>query len=48
MIYTFECKQCKKRFEGHFKLEDSEKKVKCPRCKKDMQKILTPIRFSFK
>lgn len=30
------------------KLKDSEKEVKCPRCKKVMVKILVPIRFSIK
>jgi putative FmdB family regulatory protein len=48
MIYTYECNKCSKRFEGDVKLKDSDKKVNCPRCKREMVKILTPIRFSIK
>ena len=45
MRYIFECKPCLKRFEIGVELKDFDKKVKCPRCKKAMKRVLQPLRF---
>lgn len=46
MRYEYECIPCKKRFEADVKLKDYDKKVKCPRCNKNMRRVITKaIRF---
>jgi putative FmdB family regulatory protein len=45
MRYIFECKKCLKRFEAGIKIKDYGDKVKCPRCDKEMKRVLQPLRF---
>lgn len=46
-LYTYYCKQCTKAFEIQIKLAVSDNPVKCPHCKRKLEKIITPVRFKF-
>jgi putative FmdB family regulatory protein len=46
--YIFQCNNCAKQYEVGLKLEDSEKEVKCPRCKRQMKKVIQKLRFKIK
>ena len=47
-LYTYWCKKCEKLYEVMIKLKDYGTEVKCPHCKKETEKIITPVRFSIK
>lgn len=44
-LYVKWCKKCEKIYEVLIPLKDYKKKVKCPHCKKELAKILTPVSF---
>lgn len=48
MLYAFHCKECKKVYEVILPLKQYDKKVKCPYCKKRLNKIITPVLFKVK
>lgn len=47
-LYSFHCKKCKKILEALIKIDDLDKEVKCPYCKKKLDKIISPVYFKIR
>ena len=44
-LFDFICKKCEKIFEVIVPLSYSKKKIKCPYCKKQLKKLMSPVYF---
>lgn len=47
-LFDYYCKKCQKAFEIQVKLEATDKMIKCPYCKRKLEKMFNPIRFKVK
>ncbi len=47
-LYEFICGSCLKVFEFIVPLDKYEKKIKCPHCKKEVKRIMSPVLFRIK
>jgi putative FmdB family regulatory protein len=47
-MYEYDCNKCKKRYEVIVPLSKSDKKIRCPRCKRKLEKQLAAPLFVIK
>jgi len=47
-LFDYYCKDCEKCYEVLVPLSKTKSKIKCPKCKKELKKIISPVYFSVK
>jgi len=44
-LFDFWCKDCMKTYEVMIPIKKLKTKIKCPHCKKELKKIISPVYF---